>query len=235
MHNNLANLIKLQAVDSAILEIEEIIGDLPAAVKRLTAQISTLEEGIGLKESRLEEIVKEKRSNEAKVADTREQLKRYQDQLVVVSTNRAYDALMHEIDTSKAIIEESEFKILEFDEENQQLTDEVKADNLKFEEAGEELTRQEKSLKTTLSDTKDQSAKLQNERDKIVRSMKVPVLNTYNRISKARDGRAVVALSRGSCGVCFNSITPQRQVEVKLGNDIIICDTCGVILYWDED
>ena len=235
MHDNLAHLIKLQTVDSAIIDIEELLGDLPAAVKRLTAQIFDLEEGVSFKESRLEEIVKEKRSNEVKVADTREQLKRYQDQLVVVSTNRAYDALMHEIDTSKAIIEDSEFKILEFDKEFQQITDEIKADKLKFDEAGKELGRQEKSLKKTLEDTKDESAKLQKARAKIVKRMEPPVLNTYNRISSARDHKAVSALSRGSCGVCFNLITPQRQVEVKLGEYIIICDSCGVILYWEED
>ncbi|MFC1481243.1 zinc ribbon domain-containing protein [Candidatus Neomarinimicrobiota bacterium] len=235
MHDNLANLIKLQSIDSKIVEIEELLGDLPAAVKRLNSQISDLVEGVSLKEARLQEITKDKRDKVAKVTDTREKLKRYQDQLVVVSTNRAYDALMHEIDTCKTIIEESEFNILELDDESQRLTDEVKADRLKFGEAGEELKQQEASLKSTLADTKDQSAKLQNERAKIVRIIEERVLNIYNRIREARNGRAVVALARESCGVCFNSITPQLQNEVKRGNEIIVCDTCGVILYWDED
>jgi hypothetical protein len=41
---------------------------------------------------------------------------------------------------------------------------------------------------------------------------------------------AVVALERESCGGCFNSIPPQRQLEIRLRKKVIVCEHCGRIL-----
>ncbi|MGW8283653.1 MAG: C4-type zinc ribbon domain-containing protein [Gemmatimonadota bacterium] len=36
------------------------------------------------------------------------------------------------------------------------------------------------------------------------------------------------------CGNCFTSIPLQRQAEIKGGNALIVCETCGVILHADR-
>ena len=51
----------------------------------------------------------------------------------MVYTNRAYDALMAEIDSAKKTVEMSEFRLLELDEEHARLTDELKAHELEAE------------------------------------------------------------------------------------------------------
>jgi len=35
---------------------------------------------------------------------------------------------------------------------------------------------------------------------------------------------------RDSCGGCFNSIPPQRQMEIQMRKKITICEHCGRIL-----
>jgi predicted nucleic acid-binding Zn-ribbon protein len=42
---------------------------------------------------------------------------------------------------------------------------------------------------------------------------------------------AVVGIYNGdSCGGCFNTITPQRRVEVASNKKLIICEHCGRII-----
>ena len=112
MKESLTLLIKLQTVDSEVMELEEALGDLPNQVKHLTRDLETVHQVTGEKEARVQEVEKEKRSLRAKMDDAQVQLKRYKDQLLVVSTNRAYDALTTEIDGADKMIEDGEFHLL---------------------------------------------------------------------------------------------------------------------------
>ena len=40
----------------------------------------------------------------------------------------------------------------------------------------------------------------------------------------------MVPVEREACGGCFNHIPPQRQLEVKLHNKVIVCEYCGRVL-----
>ena len=50
-----------------------------------------------------------------------------------------------------------------------------------------------------------------------------------------RNGLAVVTVKRDACGGCFNRIPPQRQVDIRQGKKIIICEYCGRILVSDPE
>ena len=53
----------------------------------------------------------------------------------------------------------------------------------------------------------------------------------YDRIrNNYRNGLAVVAVERDSCGGCFHAIPPQKQSEIKLRKKIMVCENCGRIL-----
>jgi uncharacterized protein len=54
----------------------------------------------------------------------------------------------------------------------------------------------------------------------------------YNRLAqRSRDGIAVAEVKGGACSACFMSLRPQRQAEVRKGNEIITCENCTRILY----
>ena len=235
MKESLSRLIKLQKIDTQLMEIEEQKGDLPSAVERLTRDADQLSENLTEKGARSKEIEKETRLLQGKLEETREQLKRYQEQLLLVSTNRAYDALMHEIDNAKSIIDEGEFHLLELNEESQRLVDEIKADELELERKRDELQVQRQLLEQTISATEAEAKSLQDERNKLIADIDPKYLRTYERIRSARDGVAVVELSRGACGVCYNRVPPQQQVEIRAMDRIITCESCGVILHIEND
>lgn len=57
------------------------------------------------------------------------------------------------------------------------------------------------------------------------------LLKAYHRIrSNARNGLGVVTIQRDSCGGCFNSIPPQRQLDIKMHKKVLVCEHCGRIL-----
>jgi len=46
--------------------------------------------------------------------------------------------------------------------------------------------------------------------------------NTKNKL-------AVVTIKRNACGGCFNTVPPQKQVDIKKNEKIILCEHCGRI------
>ena len=61
--------------------------------------------------------------------------------------------------------------------------------------------------------------------------MEERLLVSFDRIrNNYRNGLAVVAVDRDSCGGCFHAIPPQKQSEIKLRKKIIVCENCGRIL-----
>jgi predicted nucleic acid-binding Zn-ribbon protein len=231
MKESLKRLIKLQEIDTQLMEIEEQKGDLPAVVERLTSDVDQLLESLTVKGSRSPEIETESRLLQGKLEETREQLKKYQEQLLLVSTNRAYDALMTEIDGAKSIIDEGEFHLLELHEESQRLGDEVKAEEMDVERKREELQVQQKLLESMIAATEAETKSLQQARKKLITNIEPKYLRAYERIRAAREGIAVTELSRGACGVCYNRVPPQQQAEIRAMDRIITCESCGVILF----
>ncbi len=62
------------------------------------------------------------------------------------------------------------------------------------------------------------------------------LLFAYDRLrSNSKNGLAVVQIVRNSCGGCFNSIPPQRQMEIEMRKKITICEHCGRILVPNQD
>ena len=73
---------------------------------------------------------------------------------------------------------------------------------------------------------------LRGRRDECAAKIDARTMSAYERIrSSVRNHLAVVSVYNGdSCGGCFNTITPQRLVEIASNRKLIICEHCGRII-----
>jgi predicted nucleic acid-binding Zn-ribbon protein len=82
-----------------------------------------------------------------------------------------------------------------------------------------------------IQESEDDEKKLLANREKASGNIEDRLLNSYNKLrDNARNGLAVVAVSRGACGGCFNVVPPQRQADIREKRKIIVCEHCGRIL-----
>ena len=87
-----------------------------------------------------------------------------------------------------------------------------------------------------MAETRQDEENLSRKADEISASIDQRLLTAFNRIrNNARNGLAVVTVQRGACGGCFNTIPPQRQLDIRLRKKIIVCEYCGRILVDDMD
>src|SRR6185369_14078520 len=112
----LDTIVELQEALDQLAEAQERLHGIPDWMRELhdehvakSAEIQALEEST-------EVLAKDRRAAEGAIGDAQEKLKKYQQQINKVSTQREYGALLQEIDTAKAQIatcEEQAFSSLE--------------------------------------------------------------------------------------------------------------------------
>ena len=233
MQETVNKLIELQKIDSRLLEIEEIKGDLPRIVEKTKKLVVDLNVSVNENNDSITEIEKKIRDLSAKINDSNEKLKKYKDQLYLVKSNKEYDALMLEIDHIKEFLDGVETNILELEDQKTDLKEKNKSNELDIKSNEEYLNESTLELEDAMSSTKSEEEKLNLQRTDLVKNIDNNYISSYERLRGARQGNGMVALNRGACGNCFNQLPPQFIIEVKQNNSIKNCDSCGVFLYYE--
>lgn len=230
--NKLEQLINLQEIDTALMELEKLKGDLPKRIEDLTEKMEEIDADLDANKERLKEAEIEIRQAQGTEADQNEKLDRLQEQLYLVKTNREYDALMTEIDHLKSERDETELKELELSEEKDHLEEQVKLDQLNRETMASELESQKEELEKTTASTEKEWKQLMAQKKKLAPLIDSRYLALYDRVRSARNGVAVVPITNQTCGGCFSRLTSQSVSEIRSGNTIAQCPVCRRILYW---
>ncbi|MEO6693834.1 MAG: C4-type zinc ribbon domain-containing protein, partial [Ignavibacteria bacterium] len=59
-------------------------------------------------------------------------------------------------------------------------------------------------------------------------------LYLYEKINGMYNGEATAIVRKGNCSGCYNSIPPQRVIEIRSADKIYTCQSCGRILISEE-
>ena len=171
MQETVTKLIALQKIDSRLLEIEEIKGDLPIIVEKTENLVNNLKDEVVNNVDAIKEIEKTIRELGFKVEDSNEKLKKYKDQLYLVKSNKEYDALMLEIDHIKEFLDGVETNILELEEKKSSFEEKNKSNELDIESNQKRLDESTLELSNAMTSTKSEEDGLNNERDGLVKNI----------------------------------------------------------------
>lgn len=232
MNGDLELLLKLQNVDYDLGELERSKEYLPDMMENLRGEIADSEQKLQVTTEALSKSLLEQKEVDLQLQENQEKLKKLQQRMMAIKTNKEYDALVSEIDQIKESISDHESRALELLE----LIEQYEKDN---EGLGDQAAAIKKNNSTQLSSLQEQidsiASKIQSkekERVELVAQVDKRVISTYDRIRKGKGGAAVVAVKKRACGSCYKSLPPHRIQEIKLGERIITCDSCGRMLVW---
>jgi hypothetical protein len=76
-------------------------------------------------------------------------------------------------------------------------------------------------------------AELQARRVELAKDMTPSVLKEYDRLRKARRGIAVAEVGEGRCAACHIGVRPQFMQELRRGDKVMFCESCGRILVYN--
>ncbi len=235
IEEKLRQLYALQRADSKIDEIEILKGELPIEVSDLEDEITGLETRLKNLNDTVKDIEKEGQKFLTRISEGEALIKKYTKQLDDVKNNREYDALSKELEMQKLEIQLAEKKARENADKVSAKTTVIKEVKDKYKTKKANLDLKKEELKSIVAKTEKEEKALRKIAAAAEAVIDARLLNAYHRIRKNyRNGLALVAIERDSCGGCFNQIPPQIQLEVSQRKKIIACEHCGRILVDNE-
>ncbi len=236
MKESLHSLLNLQRVDTELDKLRKVQTDYPEAIAEIRKKVDSAKQAVDVKKEQAAELEKNRRHVEGELEAIQADLKKHQDRLYEVKTNREYDALQIEIEVLRNRADENETIILEGIEQHDDLKEMLKEEESAYKALKAEYMAEIKDLQSRLDRVDEDARGWREEREAAETDVEMRVLSTYSRIrAVVRDGVAVVPIGKGSCGGCFRELPPQRRMEVRRQDRILRCENCGRILVWRED
>jgi uncharacterized protein len=234
MQSDLEMLLKLQVIDYDLGELERSKEYLPDMMENLRREVDEAENLFRNVEKDLTDSRLLQKSLELELASKQTDLKRLQEQMMAIKTNKEYDALVSQIDLVKGTINEKETQLLELIEKVEKLQVDIQDFRRKAEEAKERNTKELSILQEKMDSVGSKIAIKEDERTNITVRIPKKTMSVYERVRKSRGGTVVVSVKKRACGACYKALPPHRIQEIKRGDEIITCDNCGRMLIWQD-
>jgi len=223
----------LQDVDNQIAELTREISTLPKHIAEIARKLEAHERKLEADRAALAANQKDRKRLEGEIQVQQQKISKLKDQMLEAKTNEQYRAFQHEIEYCEKEIRGAEDQILDLMGESEPLERNVKAAeaSLKQEKVQVDAEKQQARERTA----KDQSEleDLQAERRSIAAQMTPKVLTAYDRVRKLRHGVAVSEAIEGRCSQCHMSLRLQFFQDLKRGEQVMHCESCSRILYYN--
>ena len=228
----LATLYALQQADTAIDKILQLRGELPIEVENLENELADLK----AKATRIAETIDEYNKfiaeNKLNITECDAQIEKYKSQLENIANSRQYDSLNKEIENQGYVRQIAEKHIYEAKERILEKKTELETVKEKTAVKTDDLKAKKEELSTIVEATSKEEEMLRANRDACAAKIDARTMSAYDRIRQSSNNHlAVVSLfNNDSCGGCFNTIAPQRLIDIASNRKMIICEYCGRIL-----
>jgi uncharacterized protein len=229
----LAQLIALQHTDTNIRRLQAELNAIPQRRAEIEKEFEQRAFEFRAIETRRDAARAERTRLETEIAETRTKAE-HADRALMSSTNeKEYAAAIREADAARKHISELETKVLEQMEAFETADKEIAEHEPRIAGMRGETEEKLKAFEEQTRTQADELTALSAERERIAAELPKPMAAMYNRIStRIRGGVAVAEARNNSCTACFMSLRPHVMSQVRLGEEIIICDNCNRILYY---
>ncbi|MBM4158508.1 MAG: hypothetical protein FJ216_06985 [Ignavibacteria bacterium] len=229
-NSELLQLFQVSKIDKELLEIEEERGDLPAKIELLQEEIKNFEQIIVKNKQEILKLDSEKENLSKENKNAAKKIDRYDEEKFKVRSNKEYDEITRAIDHLYDQIDRNDTRNNEIEILKSNLTKEIEDTERNKAEIQEDLKEKKQLLDELNKETEMRELELKNKRVNIMARLDAGIVNLYERINKTYTGEAIAILRNENCSGCFNSIPPQKAIEIKMANQIFVCQTCGRIL-----
>ncbi len=233
MNPDLEKLIPLQEADWEIARLKNEIAALPRRVAVIEEQLAGTRARIEKAKEALAADQRNRRRLETEIQGQQEKISKYRDQSLAVKTNEQYKALMHEIEFAQKEIRAAEDHMLEamVDAETQEA--ERKSAEVELKEETAAIEREKTEARTRTEEDERQLAEWNGKRDGLRAGISAEVVERYDRVLAHRKDSALAEARAHQCGACHVMLRPQTYAEIRTNEQIVLCDSCSRILYYD--
>ena len=230
----ITQLIKLQQRDQRIRALQKELKDIPKNEAMAKMQLAGDLAAVEAANQRAKEIEVKIKGVELDIATRQNSIKRLHDQQFETRKNDEFQALGHEIkryESDVHALEDTELEHMEALEAAKAVLKEAQA---KLAVTQERVNEDLKSLAVRAEGVKTRLVGEEAERKTLAEPVATETLSLYDRLFNKKGDSAVVALTNGICGGCHMKVVMGTVQQLRAGELMTQCESCGRILYLVE-
>ena len=226
-------VIRLQEIDNRVAEFTREIAALPKHIAEIEKKLVSHERKLDADRAALSANQKDRKKLDGDIQLQQQKISKLKDQMLGAKTNDQYRAFQNEIDFCEKEIRRCEDRILELMSESDPLEKNVRAAEEALKKEKVEVEKEKVAARERTAADKKAVEELHGERKKIVAEVTPNVLRKYENIRKHRRGIGVAEAVDGRCTACHMAMRLQFFQDLKHGGEVLTCESCGRILYYN--
>ena len=232
IEDQLRALVRLQLIDTKIDQLTKLRGDLPDEIRDLEDARAGLQTRLSKIDQDKKEAEVQKKKLKLDIAESEGLIRKYEEQQLQVRNNREYDALTKEIEAHRQRIQSAYEEIERYENLDVDSAETVDGADDQLAELETRIKEKGVELDRVVEETKTEQDEYEGQREQAAKQIDDRFLRAYERLrTRVRDGRAVVPIERGAAAGFM--VPPQRQVEVRQRDRIIVSEHDGRIIVDD--
>ncbi len=235
MHPDLVKLLELQDKDRALLEADKALDAILAEVEALDQQLADGEQAVAQGTRAIADATRRRQEQEAKIENYRKLEERGKARLDQIRTQKESQAVMAELDLARSILAKEEAEWLKQADQIAALEAAAKEAEGRLAEMREAQQAQRGEIDLRRADADAARTRALEAREEAATEVNKSLRSRYERLRTVKSVHVVVALSGASCGACFTQVPLNRRSQIRAGTLIDACESCGVILYADDE
>ncbi|MBV8833736.1 MAG: hypothetical protein JO108_31445 [Acidobacteriaceae bacterium] len=233
MLQDLTLALRLQALDRKIVGLENEIATLPKHIAEIEKKLIAHTRRLEADRAALAANARDRKKLEGDIQVQEQKISKLRDQMLQVKTNEQYRAFQNEIAYAEGEIRKAEDKILELMEQSEPLERNVKAAEADLKAEQKHVEEEKKRARERTAIDEKALEQERSERNSIAGQMTPKVHADYERIRKKTKGNPIADATEGRCDACQIALRPQFFQDLRRGDKIMLCESCGRILTYN--
>lgn len=232
MNPQIAALIELQSIDQKILRLRENQEESPRALADAEREVARRQDLLDLKLAEIKDLQVKISLKEDDLKDHEVRIDKLKAQQAAKGIkNKEFQVLGHEIEGEKANASYLQEIILQMMSSLENAQKEAEQLHKEVDGARGLLANQRAAVDKELALIRQELQTQEAKRAVSSQGFEKEILSRYERILKGKKNFALAEVVDNHCQGCFMSLTPQMAMSLRRGAEIIICQSCGRLLY----
>lgn len=229
------SLVELQTVEADIRRVETLLAGTPAKLAAVTLELEAFEATLAEEDGQLQAVQKTYREQEREAQVALAQIRKSNERLATVKTNKEYQLILKEIDDLKrknSLIEDEMLACLDRIEAADAAVKQKKAQVLAL---GQTADRQKAEIERETQQLTAQLTDLAQAGREAARAVDPVLLESFRRVQEQVKQGAVAPVVDAVCQGCHLNIPWQLFNELHRFDELTFCPHCRRIIFCQEE
>lgn len=234
MYEALKGILDIQELDMKMIRLMRVKKERQKELEQIEDLRKELRLQLTDKEVEIQELGKTITALEQKIQEAAAKLKKLEGQQSSVKKADEFNALTQEMtaaERERIALEQKVSDLVDKRVAEEDLLEKIK-ESLKISE--DSSLALEKEIHSSIVLINNEGSELKKERDALAVKADGDVLKTYERLLRNKKDRVVVPIEGRTCSGCHIVLTAQHENLVRKGDNLVFCEHCSRIHYWQE-